>query len=113
MPHSLLRAGPEHCCAGVFASYRVIRKAPMDEQPATLDRDALVAEVRRLRAGIPSTTTTPDMSVLAPSELWGLLPEKSDSLPSVPSWPRFLRGCLKYRVVLPAVAALRRSAPRG
>jgi hypothetical protein len=27
----------------------------------------------------------------------GLLPEKSDPMPSVPEWPQFLRGCLKYR----------------
>ncbi len=29
--------------------------------------------------------------------LWGLLPEKTHPLPTVPTWPEFLRGCLRYR----------------
>jgi hypothetical protein len=30
-------------------------------------------------------------------ELWDLLPEKIDPDIEVPSWPQFLRGCLRYR----------------
>jgi hypothetical protein len=29
--------------------------------------------------------------------LWGLLPEKHDPLPTVPEWPQFMRGCIRYR----------------
>lgn len=29
--------------------------------------------------------------------LWGLLPDQTDPMPTVPTWPEFLRGCLKYR----------------
>jgi hypothetical protein len=29
--------------------------------------------------------------------LWALLPERTDPLPTVPSWPQFLRGCIRYR----------------
>ena len=29
--------------------------------------------------------------------LWNLLPEKTDPLPTVPAWPEFLRGCVRYR----------------
>jgi hypothetical protein len=25
------------------------------------------------------------------------LPEKSDPIPVVPTWPEFIRGCIKYR----------------
>jgi hypothetical protein len=30
-------------------------------------------------------------------QLWGLLPDKTDPLPTVPEWPHFLRGCIRYR----------------
>ena len=70
----------------------------MDEDLADLDREALVAEVKRLRAGIRAhrDTSGHELCWYHP-ELWGLLPEKRDPLPSVPAWPQFLRGCLKYR----------------
>ena len=29
--------------------------------------------------------------------LWGLLPEREDPVPSVPEWPVFMRGCIRYR----------------
>ena len=29
--------------------------------------------------------------------LWGLLPERTDPVPTVPPWPEFLRGCVAYR----------------
>ena len=29
--------------------------------------------------------------------LWGLLPEKTDPIPTVPAWPEFIRGCVRYR----------------
>jgi hypothetical protein len=72
--------------------------ATMDDDLANLDRESLIAEVKKLRAGIRAhrDSSGHDLCWHHP-ELWGLLPEKSDPLPSVPAWPQFLRGCLKYR----------------
>ena len=70
----------------------------MDEDLENLDRESLIAEVRRLRAAIREHRDSfgHELCWYHP-ELWGLLPEKSDPLPSIPAWPQFLRGCLKYR----------------
>ena len=72
--------------------------APVDGDLALLNREALVAEVRRLRAGIRKQrdSTAQDLCWHHP-ELWGLLPEKVEPVVAVPPWPNFLRGCLKYR----------------
>ena len=35
--------------------------------------------------------------MLAPSQLWNLLPEKVSPELAVPEWPQFLRGCLRSR----------------
>jgi hypothetical protein len=70
----------------------------MDEDLAGLDRDALVAEVKRLRAGIRAHRDSSGHELCwHHPQLWSLLPETSDPLPKVPAWPQFLRGCLKYR----------------
>jgi hypothetical protein len=70
----------------------------VDEDLETLDRDALMAEVRRLRAGIRAhrDSTGQDLCWHHP-QLWGLLPDSTDPLPVVPEWPQFLRGCVRYR----------------
>ena len=70
----------------------------MDEDLDKLGRDALIAEVRRLRAGIRAhrDSTGHELCWHHP-ELWGLLPEKIEPDVAVPPWPRFLRGCLRYR----------------
>jgi hypothetical protein len=70
----------------------------VDEDLLSLERDALIAEVKRLRAGIREhrESTGQELCWHHP-KLWGLLPERTDPLPSVPEWPQFLRGCLKYR----------------
>ncbi len=66
-----------------------------------LNRDQLVAEVRRLRAGIRShrDSSGHDLCWHHP-QLWGLLPERVEPEVAVPPWPRFLRGCLRYRELL-------------
>ena len=75
----------------------------MDEDLADFDRDALVAEVKRLRAGIRDHRDSSEQDLCwHHPQLWGLLPEKSDPLPNVPEWPQFLRGCLRYRESLDA-----------
>ena len=73
----------------------------MDELDADLeglDRTQLVAEVRRLRAGIRAhrDATGQELCWHHPA-LWGLLPERVDPRIAVPAWPQFLRGCLRYR----------------
>ena len=70
----------------------------MDEDLDTLDRGALIAEIKRLRAGIRAHRDSSGHELCwHHPQLWGLLPEKSDPLPGVPAWPQFLRGCVKYR----------------
>ena len=70
----------------------------MDEDLLHLDRDALIAEIKRLREAIREhrDSSAHELCWHHP-KLWGLLPEKTDPLPTVPAWPQFLRGCLKYR----------------
>jgi hypothetical protein len=73
-------------------------KLSMDEDLANFDRDALIAEVKRLRAGIRRHRDSAghDLCWHHP-QLWGLLPKSTDPIPSVPDWPQFLRGCVRYR----------------
>lgn len=70
----------------------------MDEDLDRLNREELVAEVRRLRAGIREhrDSSGHDLCWHHPA-LWGLLPETVKPEVAVPPWPQFLRGCLKYR----------------
>lgn len=70
----------------------------MDEDLAELSRDALIAEIRRLRQGIRvhRDSTGHELCWHHPA-LWGLLPERTDPMPIVPAWPQFLRGCVRYR----------------
>lgn len=70
----------------------------MDDDLDGLDRAALVAEVKRLRAGIREHRDTSGEELCwHHPRLWGLLPEKTDPLPVVPDWPQFLHGCVRYR----------------
>jgi hypothetical protein len=70
----------------------------MDDDLARMGREQLVAEVKRLRAGIRAhrDSTGHDLCWHHP-QLWGLLPERVEPAIAVPPWPMFLRGCLKYR----------------
>lgn len=83
----------------------------MDDDVETMSREQLIAEVRRLRAGIRRHRDA-SMHELCwhHPELWGLLPEKTDALPVVPNWPQFLRGCVRYRESLDRQAP---NAPRS
>jgi hypothetical protein len=70
----------------------------VDEDLAKMSRDALMAEVRRLRQGIRAhRDSTSDELCWHHPALWGLLPERTDPLPTVPEWSQFLRGCIRYR----------------
>ena len=70
----------------------------MDEDTEKMSREQLIAEAKKLRAGIRAhrDSTGQELCWHHPA-LWGLLPEKTDRLPMVPAWPEFLRGCLRYR----------------
>ena len=70
----------------------------MDDDVDGMSREQLVAEVRRLRAGIREhrDSTGQELCWHHP-QLWNLLPERTTPEIAVPPWPNFLRGCLKYR----------------
>ena len=70
----------------------------MDEDLEGMSPPQLAAEVRRLRQGIRQhrDSTRHELCWHHPA-LWGLLPEKTDPVPIVPTWPEFIRGCVKYR----------------
>jgi hypothetical protein len=73
----------------------------MDDDLQTLSRDELVAEARRLRAGIRAHRDSSGHNLCwHHPQLWGLLPEPIPRNIAVPAWPQFLRGCLKYREAL-------------
>jgi hypothetical protein len=70
----------------------------MDEDVERMDRAALIAEVKRLRAGIRAHRDSSGHELCwHHPQLWGLLPEGISAAPTVPAWPQFLRGCIKYR----------------
>lgn len=82
----------------------------MDDDLAQMSKEQLIAEAKRLRNGIRAHRDSSEHELCwHHPALWGLLPEKTDPIPTVPEWPTFLRGCLKYRQSLDAQAP---SAPR-
>ncbi len=70
----------------------------MDEDLGRLNRDELIDEVKRLRAGIRAhrDSSGHELCWHHPA-LWGLLPEPMSTEIAVPPWPEFLRGCVRYR----------------
>lgn len=75
----------------------------MNEDLEALSREELIAEVARLRGGIREhrDSSGQDLCWYHP-KLWGLLPEGEAALPSVPDWPEFMRGCVRFRESLDA-----------
>jgi heme-degrading monooxygenase HmoA len=70
----------------------------MDKDLEQMTREELVAEVKKLREGIRThrDSTQHELCWHHPA-LWGLLPEKTDPIPTVPDWPEFIEGCIQYR----------------
>src|SRR5262245_60686992 len=67
----------------------------VDADLEAMTREQLIAEARRLRGGIRGhRDSTGHALCWHHPALWGLLPEKTDPLPT---WPEALRGCLQYR----------------
>ena len=88
----------------------------MDEDLTTMSRDELIAEVTKLRAGIRAHRDSSGQELCwHHPHLWGLLPERTDPVPTVPTWPEFLLGCVRYRQSLDAQLpdAPRSDAPYG
>ena len=79
----------------------------LDDDLLQMSRETLIAEVKRLRAGIREhrDSSGHDLCWHHP-QLWGLLPERIDPKIAVPPWPKFLRGCLKYRESLEVQAPI-------
>ena len=77
----------------------------MDEDLETMDRAALFAEIHKLRTGIRKhrDTTGHELCWHHP-DLWDLLPERTPPSIAVPPWPKFMRGCIRYRQSLDAQA---------
>jgi len=75
----------------------------MDEDLEQMTKEQLIDEVKKLRAGIRQhrDSSGQDLCWHHPA-LWRLLPEQTDPLPAVPSWPDFMAGCVKYRQSLEA-----------
>ena len=83
----------------------------MDEDLEALSRDALAEEVRRLRAAIRRHRDASGQELCwHHPDLWSLLPERVEPAVSVPAWPQFMRGCVRYRQSLDEQAA---DAPRS
>jgi hypothetical protein len=75
----------------------------MDEDIEAMARDELVSEVRKLRAAIRAHRDSSEHELCwHHPALWSLLPEAQDPLPTVPDWPQFMRGCIRYRESLDA-----------
>ena len=70
----------------------------MDEELQHMDKDQLIEEIKKLRAGIREhrDSTGQDLCWHHP-QLWSLLPEKIDPKIHVPEWPEFIKGCIQYR----------------
>ena len=70
----------------------------MDDDLERMSREQLITEVKTLRAGIREhrDSSRHELCWHHPA-LWGLLPEKSDPVPTVPAWSQFMEGCVRYR----------------
>ena len=70
----------------------------MDEDLDVMTREQLIDEARRLRTGIRAhRDSTGHALCWHHPRLWALLPEKTDPVPTVPTWAEFLRNCIRYR----------------
>jgi hypothetical protein len=70
----------------------------MDIDLQEMTREQLIAEVQRLRDAIRRhrDASGHELCWHHPG-LWGLLPESTQAMPTVPDWPEFIEGCIRYR----------------
>jgi hypothetical protein len=70
----------------------------MDNDLQLMSKDELIQEVRKLRAAIREHRDASGQNLCwHHPRLWSLLPEKTDPKISIPDWPDFMKGCVKYR----------------
>jgi hypothetical protein len=70
----------------------------IDNDLEAMDREALIAEVKKLRNAIREhRDSTGHALCWHHPAMWGLLPEKIEPSIAVPPWPKFMRGCIRYR----------------
>ncbi len=70
----------------------------MDDDLDTLSREQLIAEAKKLRAGIRVHRDSSGQGLCWHQPgLWSLLPEQTPPSVEVPEWPQFMRGCVRYR----------------
>lgn len=83
----------------------------MDEDLQGLTREALLAEVHRLRQAIRVHRDSSGHALCwHHPDLWDLLPDKLAPSVLVPAWPQFMQGCIHYRQSLDEQAP---DAPRS
>ena len=71
---------------------------PLDHDVYSMDREDLMSTIKKLRAGIRADrdATGHNLCWYRP-ELWGLLPEKVEPKPEVPSPEEFIKNCITFR----------------
>ena len=70
----------------------------MDDDLNAMSREQLIAEAFKLRAAIRKHRDESGHGLCwHHPDMWALLPDKMDPDIAVPPWPKFLRGCVKYR----------------
>jgi hypothetical protein len=70
----------------------------MDTDLDALTREQLIAEMKKLRNAIREHRDSTGHGLCwHHPQLWCLLPEKTDPQPVVPTWPKFMAGCIRYR----------------
>ena len=71
---------------------------PLDGDLDALSREQLIGEIKKLRSAIREHRDASGQELCwHHPKLWSLLPEKTDPAITVPAWPQFLRGCIRYR----------------
>ena len=75
----------------------------MDADLDAMSREQLLTVARQLRQAIRSHRDMTGHGLCwHHPDMWALLPDKVDPDIAVPPWPKFLRGCVKYRESLDA-----------
>jgi hypothetical protein len=70
----------------------------MDADLDALSREQLIIELKRLRRAIREHRDSTGHGLCwHHPDLWSLLPEKINPAVTVPAWPQFMRGCIRYR----------------
>ena len=70
----------------------------MDSDLKDMSAEQMASEIIKLRNAIRAHRDATGHSLCwHQPDLWSLLPEQTDPRPTVPIWPEFLRGCVRYR----------------